>query len=314
MKSSLEEMDLNLLKLLRTLVKTGSTSRTAVLLGISQTSVSRGVAKLKETFGDQLFNRKSHGIEASELAQQLAAVADNMLLPFEEVIQNYQTFDSDSYDGLITISAELSLLEVFGPGIHRAISEVFPQAKLKLNHWQETSLDKMLDRQIDYMLHYSLLPLPQEIYTQTLTEMEICLVARKDHPVLIQSSAWTDIHQLPLVKLQSSDTRGKYDIYDELYLTKGYQPDIVLTTHSIPIIMDKLLHSDAIKFSSSYLISHHKELACYPLPAIPKEMQKLGISGGYLRSKRNDPMNQRIHQVLRQFFQQINVNTLPSTP
>ncbi len=59
----LQDLDLNLLKLLKAVVETRNTHAAADKLGISQTSVSRGMAKLRETFGDQLFLRKAHGVE-----------------------------------------------------------------------------------------------------------------------------------------------------------------------------------------------------------------------------------------------------------
>ena len=65
-----KELDLNLMKVLKAVVEEGNTHAAADALGISQTSVSRALAKLRETFGDQLFIRKAHGVEPSELAEK----------------------------------------------------------------------------------------------------------------------------------------------------------------------------------------------------------------------------------------------------
>ena len=40
------------------------------------------------------------------------------------------------------------------------------------------------------MLHFSVFPLPQEIYQHKLKEIKLSLIARKNHPVLSQSSEW----------------------------------------------------------------------------------------------------------------------------
>ncbi|GAM74437.1 transcriptional regulator [Vibrio ishigakensis] len=99
MQKNLDSLDLNLLRLLKVVVETHNTSVTAEVLGISQTSVSRGMAKLRDTFGDQLFIRKAHGVEPSELAEKLAEAAENMLTPFTQVLDAYQDFDPQEYTG-----------------------------------------------------------------------------------------------------------------------------------------------------------------------------------------------------------------------
>ncbi|WP_394150685.1 LysR family transcriptional regulator [Vibrio maritimus] len=305
MQSKLEELDLNLLKLLRVVVETRNTSQASKILGISQTSVSRGMAKLRETFGDQLFIRKAHGVEPSELAEKLAEAAENMLKPFSEVLEAYQTFDPVEFEGNVSIAVEHSLLETFGPGLYRALSQALPNALIRLVYWKEDSLHHMFDRQLDYVIHYTLLPLPQDIYVHHLSEIAVSLVARKDHPVLSKSTQWEDIHHLPLVKLVAEAMKSKHDPFDELYVNKGYDPKICLVTHSVPIVVEKLLNSDAIKFSSSYLLSHSDELECYPLPPIPRDLRKFSVSGSYLQSKRGYPINQFLHQTLQNFFNSI---------
>ncbi|WP_394202642.1 LysR family transcriptional regulator [Shewanella waksmanii] len=302
MEKHLDNLDLNLLRLLKVVVETRNTSVAAEKLGISQTSVSRGMAKLRETFGDQLFIRKAHGVEPSELAEKLAEAADNMLLPFAEVLEAYSAFDPLQYQESVVIALEVSLLEMFGKGLYRALSAALPQAKLKLIYWQEGSLQNMLDRQLDYLVHFSLYPLPQDIYTHHLSNIAVNLVAKKNHPVLSKSSDWEAIHALPLVKLVSNAINAKHDPFDEIAIARGYQPNICLVTHSIPIAVDKLLNSDAIKFSSSYLLTHSDGLECYPLPTLPKELQEVSVVGGYLQSKRGYPLNQYLHQIVQSFF------------
>lgn len=305
MKINLEDLDLNLLKLLRVVVETRNTSIAAEKLGISQTSVSRGLAKLRETFGDQLFIRKAHGVEPSELAEKLAEAAENMLTPFANVLDSYQSFNPLEYSGKVVIALELSLLETFGQGIYRALSKALPNASLELIYWQEGSLQNILDRKIDYMVHYSLYSLPQELYAHHLSNINVCFVARKNHPILSQSSDWESIHHLPLIKLIADAVNYKHDPFDELYLEKGYTPNIALTTHSIPIIVDKLENSDAIKISSSFLTTHSDNLACYPLPKMPPHLTTFSVSGSYLQSKRGYPLNQHLHQTMQSFFDNV---------
>ncbi|KOO15422.1 transcriptional regulator [Vibrio xuii] len=310
MEKSLDSLDLNLLRLLKVVVETRNTSVAAEKLGISQTSVSRGMAKLRETFGDQLFIRKAHGVEPSELAEKLAEAAENMLIPFSQVLESYQEFDPKEYAGEIVIACELTLLDVFGRGVYQSLARVLPKARFKLVYWQHRSLQQMLDKRVDYMIHYTMFPLPQDIYTHHLSNIEINLVARKDHPVLSQGSDWDEVKHLPWVKYATDSSVGKYDIYDELIINEGVEPNITLVSHSVPVMVDKLVSSDAVAFSSSYLLKHNEELACYPLPKMPERLKNISVSGGYLQSRRGYPLNQCVHQAVQDFF---NTIVQPST-
>lgn len=305
MNRKLEELDLNLLKLLKVVVETRNTSTAADKLGISQTSVSRGVAKLRETFGDQLFIRKAHGVEPSELAEKLAEAAADMLTPFNNVLMEYQAFDPLEYDGDIKICAELSLIEVFGKGLYQAIHDAFPKASIYLTYWQGQSLDAVLDRKTDYLIHFEAYPFPQDIYVHHIHDIEVCLVARKDHPVLTKTTELEDIHDLPLIKITSDSTVGRHDMLDDVYLDNGYKPNIQLNSHCLPIVISALENSDCIKFSSSYTARQSDKLACYPLPSKFHKFRKFSICGGYLQAKRGLPFNQHLHQVVQSFFNSI---------
>lgn len=305
MEKNLESLDLNLLRLLKIVVETRNTSLAAEKLGISQTSVSRGMAKLRETFGDQLFIRKAHGVEPSELAEKLAEAAEHMLTPFNQVLEAYQEFDSQEYTGTIVIAVELTLLDVFGKGLFNVLSEALPKAKFKITYWQHNSLQELLDREIDYIIHYTLFPLPQDVYTHHLSDIVVNLVARKDHPILSRTSDWDEVKHIPRVKYATDSSLAKHDMYDEQILARGVEPNIALVSHSVPIMVDKLVRSDAMAFSSSYLLKHDDRLACYPLPEMPERIKTIGVSGGYLQSKRGYPLNQCLHQAVQNFFNSI---------
>ncbi|SON52028.1 LysR family transcriptional regulator [Vibrio tapetis] len=298
----LRDLDLNLLKLLQAVVETRNTHQAADKLGISQTSVSRGLAKLRETFGDQLFIRKAHGVEPSELAEKLAEAADEMFTPLVKVVESYQNFDPQQFKGEVSIAMNIFMLEQWGDGIFSALSEALPAASFKLVYWQEQSLNEILNGQIDYLLLFSQFQLPQEIYQHHLKEIKLSLIARKDHPVLSKSTALEDIHHLPITRILADGINSKRAPVEDFYLARGYKANIVLTTHSIRVLLNKLKHSDALSFGSTLVTENEPELSCYPLPTIPKEMRTIQINGGYLQSKRGFPLNQLLHQTIQNFF------------
>ncbi|CAH6841329.1 LysR family transcriptional regulator [Vibrio chagasii] len=302
MKNKLQELDLNLLKLLKTVVETRNTHAAADKLGISQTSVSRGLAKLRDVFGEQLFIRKAHGVEPSELAEKLAEASDLMLRPLIKVVESYQNFDPVEFNGDVKIAMNIFFLELHGEGIFNVLRGQFPNANFSMVYWQEHSLAEVLNGSIDYLIHFEGYPLPQEIYSHTLEEVELCLVAKENHPVLSKSSEWASIHHLPLARVIIDGINSKRSPVEEVYLAKGFQPRVSLTTHSVRVLTNKLSTSDAIMFGSQYMTSLDRRLASYPLPELPKQMRKIRVSGGYLQSKRGYPLNQHLHQIIQSYF------------
>ncbi|SEF83776.1 LysR family transcriptional regulator [Vibrio hangzhouensis] len=306
----LQDLDLNLLKLLRAVVETRNTHAAAGQLGISQTSVSRGLAKLREVFGDQLFIRKAHGVEPSELAEKLAEASEEMFHPIMKVVESYQQFDPQQFDGEVTIAMQIYFLEIYGEGIFEALKAAMPVAKFKLVYWQDDSLAELLNGHIDYFIQFEAYPLPQEVYQHKLDTVKLCLIAREQHPVLSQSSDWEDIHHLPIARIVIDGYNAKRSPIEDLYLSKGYQANISLTTHSVKVLINKVKNSDAILFGSSLMTLLEPDLACYPLPKVPKETQQLNIIGGYLQTKRGYPLNQLLHQTLQSYFDSV---TQPET-
>jgi DNA-binding transcriptional LysR family regulator len=73
-------LDLNLLKVFDAVMETRSASRAAARLGIGQSAVSHGLARLRAATGDALFVRSATGLEPTARAQRLAEPVREALL------------------------------------------------------------------------------------------------------------------------------------------------------------------------------------------------------------------------------------------
>ena len=72
------DIDLNLFVVLDALLRLRSVSKAALTLGVSQSSVSQALKRLREHFGDPLFLKVQQGV-AEVLAQPLERLADRAL-------------------------------------------------------------------------------------------------------------------------------------------------------------------------------------------------------------------------------------------
>ncbi|GLS90121.1 LysR family transcriptional regulator [Psychromonas marina] len=305
MRNKLDDLDLNLLKLLRVVVETRNTHAAAEQLGISQTSVSRGLAKLRKTFGEQLFIRTAYGIEPSKLAVGLADATKMMLAPVLQAVDKYQGFDPLSFDREICIFMNVFLLEVHGRDIITLLGKVLPNAKFKILNWQQQSLTKMLDGECDYFIQLDNYSLPQDIYSYTLKNIPLSIVAKKSHPILSKPYEWNDIHHLPLGRIVIDGIISKHTPIEVLYEYHGYKANIRLVTHSVPLLFDTLKQSSMIILGSTYIAEMDDELASYPLPPSPVSLTSIKILGGYLQTQRNEPLSQLLDKTIQRYFQQL---------
>ncbi|MGK7870053.1 LysR family transcriptional regulator [Falsiroseomonas sp. E2-1-a20] len=100
-------LDLNLLKLFDAVMETRSVSRAAVLLGLSQSAVSHGLARLREVVGDPLFIRSGGRMEPTARAQRLAEpMRDALVLAASALSPDAaQAFDPAAGRRVFTIGA-----------------------------------------------------------------------------------------------------------------------------------------------------------------------------------------------------------------
>jgi DNA-binding transcriptional LysR family regulator len=98
------DLDGRLLKLLMAVVETGSVTRAAARLGVTQSAVSHLLDKLRTITGDPLFVKSGRGIVATVRAEKLAAQARELLSALHGFAQSDQ-FDPALWKANITIAA-----------------------------------------------------------------------------------------------------------------------------------------------------------------------------------------------------------------
>lgn len=285
-------------------VETQNTHAAAEKLKISQASVSRAIAKLRESFGDQLFIRRAHSLEPSELAIKLAEASTQMLNPVEKVIESYSVFTPQAYTGTVRILANTFLLEFFGPSLIVALHKALPQARFNITQWQKDSLHDVLQGNIDYVIQFASYTMPQDMYCRSLAKIQNVLLARQEHPVLCRSSKWEDINTLPIIRLFLDGINPRRGVLETLYERYGYEANFLLTTHSVRTAVALLKESDAIMYSSEFVAHIDPEIKCYALPPLSEQYNILDINGAYPQTLRGNPLNQYLHQTFQSFFDQ----------
>jgi len=86
-------LDLNLLRVLVALHRTGSVTGAGHLLALSQPATSHLLAKLRDSFGDALFIRTPKGLKPTPLCERIAPAIQAQLAELESTLTEDQPFD-----------------------------------------------------------------------------------------------------------------------------------------------------------------------------------------------------------------------------
>ena len=180
----LEKLDIFHLQLLLSLYKTPNTVHVAQQLNISQSSVSRGLTRLRYIFQDQLFIRGQHGLHPTHLAIELAKRLPGTLNQLLDAIQPNQSFNPQELSGPIKVAMHPVLLQLLAGNIYKAFNAQAPNASLHLEHWEKGTSNKLLENNVHIGLNYQIDLSSKAFYSKNIYQDTVCIMARKDHPLV----------------------------------------------------------------------------------------------------------------------------------
>jgi DNA-binding transcriptional LysR family regulator len=128
----LASLDLNLLLVLRELLRERNVTRAAERVGVTQPAVSAALSRLRRHFDDELLVRVSRGYVLSPLAEQLKRQVEEICAAAEQLFSTGAAFDPASTRREFTLMMADYTVAVLGGGISRLFEEQAPHASLHI--------------------------------------------------------------------------------------------------------------------------------------------------------------------------------------
>ena len=125
------DLDVKLLRLLVTVVHTGSITRAAQQLGVTQSAVSHLLDKLRAITADPLFVKSGRGIVATARALALAEQAQDLLTQLHGFVQT-GVFEPAKLQQCITIAANDLQRDVLLPALLQQLQSQAPGVSLRV--------------------------------------------------------------------------------------------------------------------------------------------------------------------------------------
>jgi DNA-binding transcriptional LysR family regulator len=176
-------IDLNLLSVFQEVYRERQISAAARRLGLTQSAVSNALARLRRTFGDELFVRTAYGMQPTPLAQQMAEPIGAAMAQVALALSQRSRFDPATSSRRFTL-AMTDVGEVyFMPVLIERCRTVAPNveiASLRANGL--TLKDDMETGRVDLAIG-AFEDVSEALYHRALFRQPFVSMFRKDHPL-----------------------------------------------------------------------------------------------------------------------------------
>lgn len=182
MDDRLASMDIRVLRFLRFLLQTGSVTRTAELMGISQPAASRVLARVRDLTGDPLLIRTQTGFQLTDHALALQQPVIDAIRAVQTVFQS-PDFDPSASDQCFRIACtDYATACIVGPLMER-LAEIAPRVQVHVSPLVPTSFTMLTDGDVDFVF-YAGLDIKGDFIVRKLFDESYVLLMREGHPLL----------------------------------------------------------------------------------------------------------------------------------
>lgn len=293
------QIDLNLFLVFDMLLRTGSVSRSAAMLGVSQSAVSQSLAKLREHFRDELFLKTSTGVAPTSTALALAGDVRQFVAFSEAAMINRAGFDPlasrrDIRIGM-TDMGEMSMV----PRMIETFRKDAPNCRLIfLDLWGEELREGFERGEVDLAINARSAPVG-DVLQQKLYEHSYVLLTHRDNPIDNNVSA-ADLATIShlMVSPGRLDNVGS----DDAVMFAGVRRNVAVHVSNwlaVPHILES--QPDLVAFAPEYLA---KAYGRFNLKAVrPKfPLPKISAFQFWHRKVNADPFNLWLRARVREMF------------
>lgn len=143
--AQLASLDLNLVLVLRELLRERNVTRAAERVGVTQPAVSAALSRLRRHFGDELLVRINRGYVLSPLAMQLQRQVEEICAASERLFATGTGFDPASSRREFTLIMADYTVDILGSSLSGLFERTAPDATLRIRQVRESLALEMSD-------------------------------------------------------------------------------------------------------------------------------------------------------------------------
>lgn len=242
----MKQLDLNLLKVLRTLLEVKNTRKTGEILCLSQPAVSRALSRLRDHFDDELFIRSSHGLEPTAKAEEIGARLPAAMDLLMEVIEGGKDFDPSLYHGKVILAINGFIAHWLAPPLIRRIVQEAPNIEIHITNWDATTPEMICEGQVQLGVNYFPLALSKQLVQKKMGSEEFVVLCRNDHPLNVPLIKPEHFEHYPIASQLIPNWNDVKEHVGVALKPFGIPPKIQLRSSHLNIILNALDYTDML--------------------------------------------------------------------
>jgi len=183
----LNRVDLNLLVVLDAIYTEGGITKAARKLHLTQPAISHALSRLREMFGDPLFERQGQAMAPTPLARGIIEPVRRSLRNLEITLNQVARFDPATAQVKFTVAVRDVLEATLLPALMQRVAALAPHIEIAAVRADRRELESELAMgTLDAAIDVLLLPLSEHIRHTPIAVDPLVVVARKNHPAVGQ--------------------------------------------------------------------------------------------------------------------------------
>ncbi len=179
---NLQTLDLNLLKVFEALAEERSVTRAGEKVGLTQSSVSNALSRLRQVFGDELFVRTPQGMVPTPRATQLQGPVKIALGQLREALTSPAAFDPASASGTVRLSTPDFVVPSLAATLLGAVTDTAPNVDLRFIPLNDSTVFSDLDADRLDLAITVFIDVPKRVISRLYMRDHFICVGRIGHP------------------------------------------------------------------------------------------------------------------------------------
>lgn len=267
MHTHLRSVDLNLLVVLDAILEEHSLSAAAKRLNMTQPAVSNALARLRNTFKDQLFVRTRYGMEPTPRGLELIQPIKQALSIIQETVDHRNIFDPASSNRTFHIALNDQGEEQLLPRLLKLMQRQGSAIKIESHpFFIDDVKERLLTNRLDFSFDH-LQPEDERIGFSQLALDSLVVIASKNHPRISTKISLKEFYAENHVILKHR--RGKKTMLDSLVGEKISTRKLLAEVQNFNSLLQIVSKTDAIGVVSAsvgYSFKSTLGLKVLPLP------------------------------------------------
>ncbi|MFM5640947.1 LysR family transcriptional regulator [Aeromonas veronii] len=264
--------NLNLLPTLKVLLETRNISRAAELLHLSQPSISKQLAQLRNEFDDELLVREGQRWLLTPRAELLAAQLADSLDALERLYEA-PGFDASRCERVFQLASSDYVAQHILPDICAALAKEAPLAALEYSLWDKRQLPQLWQSELDLVSTITE-QVPDQIRGLHQGEDRLAVLMGRHHPLAGKALSLDDYLAWP--HLQVSGGGDKDSPVEQVLAPQGLSRRWFARVPFFQAAVEVLLRTDCLMTTPAHIawqLSCGHELTFVDLPFATRDQQ-----------------------------------------